>query len=92
MLTVNQYTLGEKHAVMGSALTVALPEGLKSGSSVEIKILYSTTKACTALQWLTKEQTQGKTFPYLFSQCQPIYARRWAYFSINCSVLNSQLP
>ena len=20
-------------------------------------------------------QTQGKTFPYLFSQCQPIYAR-----------------
>jgi hypothetical protein len=23
-------------------------------------------------------QTQGKTFPYLFSQCQPIYARALA--------------
>jgi len=69
------YEVKAKHPVMGSALHIPLPFGLKSGSSVKVKILYQTTADCTALQWLEKEQTQGNTFPYLFSQCQPIYAR-----------------
>jgi len=63
---------------MGSALHIPLPSGLKLGTSVTVKVTYKTTKDCTALQWLEKEQTQGKTFPYLFSQCQPIYARALA--------------
>ncbi|KAF7340280.1 Leukotriene A-4 hydrolase [Mycena venus] len=69
------YDLKPKHEVMGSALHVSLPKGLKSGSSVNVTVFYKTTKDCMALQWLNKEQTQGKRFPYLFSQCQPIYAR-----------------
>ncbi|KAJ7293982.1 peptidase family M1-domain-containing protein [Mycena rebaudengoi] len=72
------YDLKPKHEVMGSALHILLPEGLKSGTSIDVKISYSTTKDCTALQWLDKEQTQGKCFPYLFSQCQPIHARALA--------------
>jgi len=60
---------------MGSALHVPVPSGAKE---VKVKVDYKTTAACTALQWLEKEQTQGKTFPYLFSQCQPIYARALA--------------
>ncbi|TFK38633.1 peptidase family M1-domain-containing protein [Crucibulum laeve] len=67
-----------KHEVMGSALHIALPEGLEVGGLIDVTVNYSTTKACTALQWLEKEQTQGKKFPYLFSQCQPIYARALA--------------
>ncbi|KDR68677.1 hypothetical protein GALMADRAFT_231006 [Galerina marginata CBS 339.88] len=73
-----QYDVKPKHPVMGSALHVTLPKGLKAGSSVSVKIDYKTTEECTALQWLLKDQTQGKTFPYLFSQCQPIYARSLA--------------
>ncbi|CAL1696869.1 unnamed protein product [Somion occarium] len=72
------YTVDPKHPVMGSALHIPLPAGLKSGSKVTATIHYKTTKDCTALQFLAKEQTQGKTFPFLFSQCQPIYARSLA--------------
>ncbi|KAF5361641.1 hypothetical protein D9758_007285 [Tetrapyrgos nigripes] len=60
---------------MGSALHIPLPSGLQSGSTIKITVDYKTTKDCVALQWLDKQQTQGKQFPYLFSQCQPIYAR-----------------
>ncbi|KAJ7284708.1 peptidase family M1-domain-containing protein [Mycena rebaudengoi] len=72
------HTVGAKHAVMGSPLHVPLPTGLKCGNSIHVTVFYKTTKECTALQWLDKEQTQGKSFPYLFSQCQPIYARAMA--------------
>ncbi|KAJ3751229.1 peptidase family M1-domain-containing protein [Lentinula detonsa] len=72
------YEVKPKHPIMGSALHINLPSGLKSGSLIKATIKYQTTKECTALQWLAKEQTQGKSFPYLFSQCQPIYARAMA--------------
>ncbi|KAH9836660.1 metalloprotease [Rhodofomes roseus] len=72
------FSLDPSHPVMGAALHVPLPSGLKVGEQVKSTIHYSTTKDCMALQWLDKEQTQGKTFPYLFSQCQPIYARSLA--------------
>ncbi|KAG1741787.1 peptidase family M1-domain-containing protein [Suillus paluster] len=71
-----QYSLGEKHEVMGSGLYIPLPAGLQVGSSVKVTIEYNTTEpGCKALQWLDKAQTHGKTHPFLFSQCQPIYAR-----------------
>ncbi|KAJ7454867.1 peptidase family M1-domain-containing protein [Mycena latifolia] len=76
--TVVQHDVKPKHEVMGSALHIPLPKGLKSGTSISVAVFYKTTKDCTALQWLEKEQTQGKSFPYLFSQCQPIYARAMA--------------
>ncbi|THV01236.1 hypothetical protein K435DRAFT_963588 [Dendrothele bispora CBS 962.96] len=69
------YNVKEKHPVMGSALHISLPSGLRSGSSIKVTVEYKTTKDCVALQWLDKQQTQGKKFPFLFSQCQPIYAR-----------------
>ncbi|RPD67705.1 zincin, partial [Lentinus tigrinus ALCF2SS1-7] len=48
------------------------------GDQICVQIFYSTTKDCTAVQWLDKGQTQGKTFPFMFSQAQPIYARSLA--------------
>ncbi|PPQ99607.1 hypothetical protein CVT24_005183, partial [Panaeolus cyanescens] len=81
-VTVNaeaaNFELKPKNPILGSALHVPLPEGLNTDSSIKVRIEYQTTKNATALQWLSKEQTQGKTFPYLFSQCQPIYARSMA--------------
>ncbi|KAG1847366.1 peptidase family M1-domain-containing protein [Suillus subluteus] len=72
---VQDFRLGPKHEVMGSALHVPLPRTLSAGSSILVEITYRTTANGTALQFLAKEQTQGKTFPFLFSQCQPIHAR-----------------
>ncbi|TFK71738.1 hypothetical protein BDN72DRAFT_793498 [Pluteus cervinus] len=70
-----EHSLGKQHEVMGVALHILLPSGLRANDTISVKILYKTTEKSTALQWLEKEQTQGKKFPYLFSQCQPIYAR-----------------
>ncbi|CAG7696250.1 unnamed protein product, partial [Allacma fusca] len=41
----------------------------------KIIIEYETAPSAESLQWLTKEQTHGKEYPYLFSQCQAIHAR-----------------
>lgn len=43
---------------------------------LSIVIHYSTSSdQCIALQWLTKEQTADRQYPYMFSQCQAINAR-----------------
>ncbi|KAF8633192.1 hypothetical protein AX15_001489 [Amanita polypyramis BW_CC] len=68
----------QKHEVMGSALHISLPERLNSGGVLVLTIRYKTSPDSIALQWLDKEQTQGKHHPFLFSQCQPIYARALA--------------
>ncbi|XP_006454850.1 hypothetical protein AGABI2DRAFT_198496 [Agaricus bisporus var. bisporus H97] len=72
------FDLKPKHEVMGSALHVSLPSGLSKGAKLRVQIQYQTSPNSMALQWLEKEQTQGKQFPYLFSQCQPIYSRALA--------------
>ncbi|KAF7375083.1 Leukotriene A-4 hydrolase [Mycena sanguinolenta] len=77
-MITTQHEVKPKHEVVGSALHIPLPAGLKSGASITVTVFYKTTKDSTALQWLSKEQTQGKSFPYLFSQCQPTYARTMA--------------
>ncbi|EJD04499.1 leukotriene-A4 hydrolase [Fomitiporia mediterranea MF3/22] len=73
------FKLDERHLVMGSALHIPFSEPIHKGANVEVKITYKTAADAVALQFLDKEyQTQGKKFPYLFSQCQPIYARTMA--------------
>ncbi|KAI0685545.1 peptidase family M1-domain-containing protein [Cytidiella melzeri] len=72
---IASYALGEAHPVMGTALSICLPTPPPAGSTFKATIWYKTTEGAISLQFLEKEQTQGKKFPYLFSQCQPIYAR-----------------
>lgn len=43
--------------------------------SISVKITYSTTSQCTAVGWLTPQQTKSGKHPYLYSQCQAIHAR-----------------
>lgn len=59
----------------GSALKIFLEKGIQADQTVEVLIYVSTTKSCTALQWLTPAQTSNKKHPYMFSQCQAIHAR-----------------
>ncbi|KAI0757548.1 metalloprotease [Daedaleopsis nitida] len=80
------FKLGPHHEVMGKPLHIPLPVNRKVGDQLRVQIFYSTTKDCTAVQWLDKEQTQGKAFPFMFSQCQPIYARSMAPLQDSSSV------
>ena len=43
--------------------------------TVIILINYSTTKDGSAVQFLDKEQTTGKIYPYMFTQCECMFAR-----------------
>ncbi|KAG8705976.1 hypothetical protein FRC11_008642, partial [Ceratobasidium sp. 423] len=81
-----KYDLKQRHPVMGSALVISLPSALQKGDKVVVRINYSTTAQCTAVGWLDKEQTSGKKFDYLFSQCQPIHARSLAPLQDTSSV------
>ena len=45
------------------------------GDKLAILIQFSTTKDGTALDWLNPEQTQGKKYPFMYSQCQAILCR-----------------
>ncbi|KAM0789581.1 hypothetical protein ACM66B_000390 [Microbotryomycetes sp. NB124-2] len=69
------FELGPRHKVMGSALTIKLDRTYAKNETVHLVLEYSTTKDCTALGWLSAEQTESKKYPFLYSQCQAIHAR-----------------
>ena len=64
------YKLGAADKILGSSLTVQLPSDAKF-----VRIAYSTSPNASGLQWLSPEQTAGKTSPYMFSQAQAIHTR-----------------
>lgn len=67
-----QYKVGAADPKLGSPLAVALRPDTK-----RLVIKYKSAPDAGALQWLTPEQTAGKTKPYLFSQGQAIENRSW---------------
>ncbi len=66
------FALGEEVKFLGRALTVNCKPETKN-----ISIFYQTSPDADALQWLSKEQTAGKTAPFFFTQSQAILARTW---------------
>ncbi|KAJ2747436.1 Leucyl aminopeptidase yscIV [Coemansia sp. BCRC 34301] len=63
------------HDIYGTALCLTLPTVASAGDIVKIAIEYSTTSKGGAIQFLTPEQTLGRKYPYLFTQCEEIHAR-----------------
>lgn len=70
-----QFSLGTKHSFKGTPLEISLPHGMQRGQQAIVEVFYETSPAASALQWLTAEQTLGKQYPYLFSQCQATHCR-----------------
>jgi len=70
-----KYELSTVKEALGSTLSITLPSGLKKGDEIVVGIRYTTSKSCTAVQFLDPKQTAEGTHPYLFSQCQAIHAR-----------------
>lgn len=58
-----------KRSKEGDALIIPIT----TGDSI-VEITYNTNGG-VAMQWLNAEQTAGKKMPYLFTQCESIYAR-----------------
>lgn len=71
----SQWSVKDRTEPLGSPVHIAVPHGAAKGETVKVDIEVSTTDKCTALQWLTPEQTSSKKAPFMFSQCQAIHAR-----------------
>ena len=65
------FALGKADEKLGAPLTVQL------AGADKVRISYLSAPDAEALQWLTAEQTAGKTHPFLFSQGQAILNRTW---------------
>jgi len=57
---------------LSQLLEIKLPDATLSAT---VRIEYSTTAACSAIQWLEPQQTHGKKHPLVFTQCQAICGR-----------------
>ncbi|HRO42168.1 MAG TPA: M1 family metallopeptidase [Flavipsychrobacter sp.] len=66
------FSLGNMVEHLGSVLSLPIKE-----NSNKVAIYYKTGKNPRALQWLTPQQTLGKTQPFLYTQSESIYARSW---------------
>lgn len=69
---VAQYALGDTIAHLGQALRIPISAGKH-----RVKIFYESSPGARALQWLTPQQTDAKTQPFLYTQSESIYARSW---------------
>jgi len=66
------FTLNKGSELLGDALEVAINENTKS-----VTIFYHTLPESEALQWLTPQQTSGKSHPFLFTQGEAVLTRSW---------------
>ncbi|WP_076412634.1 M1 family metallopeptidase [Shewanella sp. UCD-KL12] len=67
-----KFNIDKRDDILGERLNISLVEQCKS-----VKVQYQTTTGAQGLQWLSPEQTSGKSQPFLFSQSQPVNARSW---------------
>ena len=70
------FRLGELQGPLGQPLEIELPPDY-AGNRLEVRISYQTQPHASGLQWLTPEQTAGRSHPFLYSQSQAIHARSW---------------
>lgn len=71
----SEWEVKDRTEPLGSPVRILVPAGAARGDVVKVDIEVATTANCTALQWLTPEQTSSKKAPFMFSQCQAIHAR-----------------
>ena len=61
---------------LGTPLKITLPSfGHIIPNELKIKIEFITNENCQAIQFLKKEQTHSKKYPFMFTQCEAIQCR-----------------
>ncbi|KAF4676656.1 hypothetical protein FOL47_005607 [Perkinsus chesapeaki] len=75
----------EADPVLGTPLRITLPPTCLAGQQLFVRVAYATSSDSSALQFLTKEQTSGGKYPFLFSQCEAIHARAMVPLQDGCN-------
>jgi len=70
--TLIHTTFSPEDPILGKALKIPVTRNTKT-----VNIRYVANENAAALGWLTPEQTQGKTSPFLYTQGQAILTRTW---------------
>ncbi len=78
--TENQYkdSLGTPLVISLENIKTNSPEEynkIKETKTLLVRIKFITTEKCTGIQFLTKEQTNTKKYPFMFTQCEAIQCR-----------------
>ncbi len=69
------YQVTTPNKAHGDQLHIFFSSPLMKSKTLDIVIDYHTNSQQTAISWLTPEQTEGKKFPFMFTQCEAIYCR-----------------
>ena len=75
LLTFETQVLTEVTADQGDVLIVHLPFTKPAGSKLSLRIWYSTSPSGNGFSWMTPDQTAGKVYPYMYTQCEDINCR-----------------
>jgi leukotriene-A4 hydrolase len=67
-----EYEIGASDPHLGAPLFIKIGEDQN-----QVVVHYATRQNCPAVQWLKPSQTNGKKYPFLFTQSQAILARTW---------------
>lgn len=67
-----RWSLGSRDPLLGRPLAIHLSEHTRV-----VEVRYRTTAKSSGLQWLSPQQTDDGSRPFLYSQSQPIFGRSW---------------
>ena len=69
------YVLDEQYELDSNGIPLKIYKEFSKGDQISLLIKYDTTDGGSAVQWLDPEQTTGKEYPFMFTQCESILCR-----------------
>ena len=70
-----EFVLDEQYSLDSNGVPLKIYKEFSKGDLITILITYCTKEAGSAVQFLDKEQTTGKKYPFMFTQCESILTR-----------------
>ena len=70
-----EYILDEQYELDSGGIPLKIYKDYCKGDNIAIVIKYDTTEDGSSVQFLNPEQTTGKIYPFMFTQCETILCR-----------------
>ena len=69
------FILDNEYELDANGVPLKIYKDFNKGDQISILIKYDTTDEGSAVQWLDPQQTTGKVYPFMFTQCESILCR-----------------